>query len=120
MGRAQRRIDRAGEAVRQFRGGTSCGKSSAEINLQGQPPVMGAETCCYHSTNRTKLGCASWASPLTLGASKASWLVAGQMKVELHRSGIGAGIGADQLTLIITLPNGREFVAHAPRDELKD
>ena len=42
------------------------------------------------------------------------------MQVLLHRSGIGAGIGADQLTLIITLPNGCEFVAHAPRDELKD
>ena len=42
--------------------------------------------------------------------------VAGQMQVLLHRS----GICADQLTLIITLPNGREFVAHAPRDELKD
>jgi hypothetical protein len=47
-------------------------------------------------------------------------VVSGQMKVELHRSGIGAGIGADQLTLIITLPNGREFGAHASRDELKD
>ena len=47
-------------------------------------------------------------------------MVAGQMKVELLRSGIGAGIGADQLTLIITLPNGCEFVAHAPRDELKE
>ena len=44
--------------------------------------------------------------------------VAGQMQVLLHRS--GASIGADQLTLIITLPNGREFVAHAPRDELKE
>jgi len=43
-------------------------------------------------------------------------VVAGEMKVELHRS----GIYADQLTLIITLPNGREFVAHAPRDELKE
>jgi len=43
-------------------------------------------------------------------------VVAGQMQVLLHRS----GIGADQLTLIITLPNGREFVAHAPRDELKE
>jgi hypothetical protein len=43
-------------------------------------------------------------------------VVAGEMKVELHRS----GIYADQLTLMITLPNGREFVAHAPRDELKD
>jgi hypothetical protein len=43
-------------------------------------------------------------------------VVAGQMVVLLHRS----GIGADQLTLIITLPNGREFVAHAPRDELKE
>jgi hypothetical protein len=32
----------------------------------------------------------------------------------------GGGIGADQLTLIITLPNGCEFVAHAPRDELKE
>ena len=42
--------------------------------------------------------------------------VAGQVQVLLHRS----GICADQLTLIITLPNGREFVAHAPRDELKD
>ena len=42
--------------------------------------------------------------------------VAGQMQVLLHRS----SIVADQLTLIITLPNGREFVAHAPRDELKD
>jgi hypothetical protein len=42
--------------------------------------------------------------------------VAGQMQILLHRS----GIGADLLTLIITLPNGREFVAHAPRDELKD
>ena len=42
--------------------------------------------------------------------------VAGQMQVLLHRS----GIYADQLTLIITLPNGREFVAHAPRAELKD
>jgi hypothetical protein len=47
-------------------------------------------------------------------------VVEGQMQVLLHRSGIGAGIGADQLTLIITLPNGCEFVAHAPRDELKD
>ena len=43
-------------------------------------------------------------------------MVAGEMKVELHRS----GIGADQFTLIITLPNGHEFVAHTPRDGLKD
>ena len=43
--------------------------------------------------------------------------VAGQMQVLLHRSDKS---GEDWLTLIITLPNGREFVAHAPRDELKD
>jgi hypothetical protein len=29
-------------------------------------------------------------------------------------------ISPAMLTLIITLPNGREFVAHAPREELKD
>src|SRR3954447_16892866 len=44
-------------------------------------------------------------------------VVAGQMEVLLHRSDTS---GEDWLTLIITLPNGREFVAHAPRDELKD
>ena len=44
-------------------------------------------------------------------------VVAGQMEVLLHRSDKS---GEDWLTLIITLPNGREFVAHAPRDELKD
>ena len=44
-------------------------------------------------------------------------IVAGQMEVLLHRSDKS---GEDWLTLIITLPNGREFVAHAPRDELKD
>jgi hypothetical protein len=46
---------------------------------------------------------------IDFGAQGELAVVAGQMKVELHRSGIGVGIGADQLTLIITLPNGREF-----------